>query len=147
MQTVNLYIKTSIKGPKRKAGAYQYLLNTETSKGPYEKMQMKTLSVSTEHQLTLSALLEALERINRPCKLHVYLEDIYVANGLTKWATKWAQNGWRNAKGKDVADADKWQQVLELLAEHELTVHIKEAHSYKEWMRWQLEKKEDDENV
>ena len=35
----------------------------------------------------------------------------YVFKGMTEWTTKWAKNGWLNAKGVPVANGDLFRQV------------------------------------
>lgn len=142
---VNLYIRVSIKGPKRTSGAYQYLLNAETSKGPQPRGAMKTVEEdTTAHHLTLLALEEALGRMKRPSELHIYLEDPYVFNVFHRgWLEEWQQNGWKNARNKPVTDVDLWKRIVKLLEEHLYDFHVGEEHEYTEWMNWMMEKKED----
>lgn len=35
----------------------------------------------------------------------------YVFKGMTEWTTKWAKNGWLNAKGLPVANRELFQEV------------------------------------
>lgn len=142
---VNLYIKVSLKGPKRKSGAYQYLLNTETSKGPHEVTELKGVEEeTTAHHLTLLALEEALGRMKKPSELHIYLEDPYVCNVFRRgWIEEWKQNGWVNARNKPVVDAELWQSIVNLLDEHLYDFHVGEEHEYTEWMQWMMDRKED----
>lgn len=142
---VNLYIKVSLKGPKRKSGAYQYLLNAETSKGPYEVTDLKVVEEeTTAHHLTLLALEAALGRMKKPSELHIYLEDSYVCNVFRRgWIEEWQQNGWKNARNKPVVDAELWQNIVKLLDEHLYDFHVGEEHEYTEWMQWMMDRKED----
>ena len=136
---VNLYIDTSIKGPKRKDGAYLYLLHAQLSAGPYERKGQGKVPSATEHHLTLRALTEALRRFSKPCRLHIYLEDSYVCNALANgWPEEWRYHGWMTARGKTVADAIFWNDVIRLLESHEYTLHLQEKHEYSEWMRWTI---------
>ena len=55
------------------------------------------------------------------------------------WARQWQKNGWRNAKGKAVKNADLWQKVLEQLDTH-LYTFTDEPHTYSQWMIDELER-------
>ena len=49
----------------------------------------------------------------------------YVAKGITEWMPKWKAQGWQRKEGgqfKPVMNADLWQRLDELLAQHE--VHV-----------------------
>ena len=142
---VNLYIKVSLKGPKRKSGAYQYLLNAETSKGPHEVTELRVVEEETTvHHLTLLAFNAALGRMKKPSELHIYLEDSYVRNVFERgWLEEWKKNGWLNARNKPVVDAELWQSIVNLLDEHLYDFHVGEEHEYTEWMQWMMERKED----
>ena len=140
---VNLYIKVSLKGPKRKSGAYQYLLNAETSKGPQPRGAKKNIEETTAHHLTFLALEEALGRMRKPSEIHIYLDEPYVCNVFRRgWIEEWKQNGWVNARNKPVVDAELWRNIAKLLDEHLYDFHVGEEHEYTEWMNWKMEKED-----
>lgn len=141
MQTVNLYIDTSIKGPRRRAGCYIYLLEMKTSKGPATVNKLVCMEETTENHMTLTAMEEALKRIHKPCALHIYLECSYVAAAIQKgWLKEWQYNGFVTKRGRAVSDEEKWRRIQSLLNVHDFSIHEKEAHSYREWMERELKK-------
>lgn len=143
MQTVDIYIDTSIKGPKRREGSFLYIVAMNTSAGTADLGNMDTIPDTTENHLTLSALEAALKRITKACRLIIHLECAYVAGALqNKWYEQWRQQGWMTAKGKSVCDVEKWQSIQYLLNAHEFEVRLKEPHTYREWMQRTLKEKE-----
>ena len=55
--------------------------------------------------------LKALKRTDIP--VVVYSDSAYVCNCIkNRWYVNWMKNGWRNAKGKEVANQDLWKELL-----------------------------------
>ncbi|MBQ7925923.1 MAG: hypothetical protein IJ335_06465 [Lachnospiraceae bacterium] len=145
MRTVEIYIDTGIKGPKPRDGLYMYIIATQTNRGSADAGNSEYLENTTEHKATLMALEAALKRLNQPCQLEIYMEDSYVAAVLQNgWAEGWKNNGWRNAKNELVEDAEKWRSIQSLLNGHEVQVHVKKHHSYREWMARTIREKEEE---
>ncbi|MBR5273787.1 MAG: hypothetical protein IKU33_00920 [Bacteroidales bacterium] len=141
MEEVNLYVIGNLKGPRRQAGAGMYLLEAKTPKGAITREKIIKLEDTTENQLTLVMMDEALGRINRSVRLTIWLECLYVAGALReKWPEAWEKAGWTNSKGKPVHDAEKWQSVLGKIRLHETSVRSGEPHEYLNWMKRELEK-------
>lgn len=131
---VNLYLVSSLKGPKRRSGAYGYVLERKTSKGTATLTNVKAVEDSTEHQSLLIAMLEAAKRLNEPCDLTIYTDDGYIDSAITTWIPQWQQSEWMNKKGTPVADADKWQQFYSITSGHRIEVILKETHEYHDWL-------------
>ena len=99
MEEVNLYLATDLKGPRRAAGKGMYLLECVTSKGTQTRNGTVRMEDATENQLTVSALEEALKRINRPVSLTIWTDCQYAGGAiLNKWPEKWEREDWKNAK-------------------------------------------------
>ena len=139
MQTVDIYIDTSIKGPKRRNGSYMYIIAFTTAAGTADTGIKVDLEDTTENQATVYALEAALKRLKKPCKITFYLECPHVYAVLQKrWYSDWKENNWMTKKGKPVSDMEKWRNIEYLLNKHEFEVRIKAAHSYREWMQRSL---------
>lgn len=142
MEQVNIYLYTTIKGPKKHSGVFVCILETETQRGPATLTTIKELEEATENQAELKALLTALKRVKKPCTLSIYTDSNYVAAGYEcNRVEKWKESGWINAKGKPVANKEEWQEVAELLNAHEFQFIVKQ-HSYYSWMKSEAEKKQ-----
>ena len=62
--------------------------------------------------------------------IQVFTDSEYVCNGFNKgWLKGWLRNGWRNSKGKAVANQDLWEELLALTDAPNVTfTHVK-GHS------------------
>lgn len=63
----------------------------------------------------LIALVEALDRFNRPAKIMVHIQDYWVAAMLEKNAETWQFNGWQNKKHEKVENWQYWQRAYNKL--------------------------------
>lgn len=107
MQDVNIYIAGTIHGPAKKAGGYLYILECFRGGQAVTLEKSVWMENATENQLALTALGEALGRINCPCSLRIYTDCQHIIHAMrNSWARQWQKNGWRNAKGKAIKNAD-----------------------------------------
>lgn len=142
MSRVNIYIYTTIKSPRKKQGAYTYILEVDTSKGAATRSATKLLEDVTAHQAELAALAAALKRICKSCELVIYMDSVYVSACIEKWLDKWEQDNWMNAKGRPVANVEEWKELACLLNEHSYQFVVGENHSYYEWLKAESERAE-----
>lgn len=140
MSQVNIYIYTTIRSPRKCNGAYTYVLETYTSKGPATCTKTEHLHAKTAHQSELCALAAAVKRLYKHCTITIYTDSGFLAAGAEKWMSRWRENGWKNAKGNTVANAEEWKDVACLLNEHEFTFIVGVNHTYYDWMKKEAEK-------
>ena len=140
MQDVNIYIETSFHGPARKDGEYLYLLECIRNGAPATREGRGAMERATENQLALTALAEALGRLNCPCELRIYTTCQHIINAMqNSWARQWQKNEWRNAKGTPVKNADLWEKNLQELDPHRY-LFTDEHHEYRQWMQSEFRK-------
>ena len=140
MPAVNIYITTGLKGPKEQDGAAVYVLETATSRGIYAREYFMPVHGMTANRAELMAAIEAIGRMKEPCELHIYMESPYVAAGCSgKWYERWQQNGWKNAKGKEIAYREEWEELSRLLQLHDCTFSTG-RHAYSDWMEWNIKR-------
>ena len=66
--------------------------------------------------MELTAVIEALLALKRPCMVTLYLDSEYVRKGITEWIHGWKARGWRTASKQAVKNADLWQKLDHLVA-------------------------------
>ena len=84
---------------------------------------------TTNNRMELTAAIAALEALKRPCTVDLYTDSQYLRSGITTWIATWKRNGWRTAERKPVKNVDLWQQLDQLLTQHEVHWHWVKGHS------------------
>ncbi|MDR1463945.1 MAG: ribonuclease HI [Oscillospiraceae bacterium] len=85
---------------------------------------------TTNNRMELCALIEGLRRLKEPCRVTVYTDSQYVANGINLgWAAGWKRNGWRKADKKPALNPELWDALLEELARHECKIIWVRGHA------------------
>ena len=84
---------------------------------------------TTNNRMELTAAIEALEGLSRPCKVRLHTDSTYVKDGITSWIHNWKRNGWRTAAKKPVKNADLWRRLDEAIGRHEITWHWVKGHA------------------
>jgi len=75
---------------------------------------------TTNNRMELTAAIEALKKLKRPCKVTLYTDSTYVKNGIESWIHNWKKNGWKTAAKKPVLNAELWRELEEVAAKHEV---------------------------
>ncbi len=88
--------------------------------GTTEKELSGGEALTTNNRMELTAAVEALNALKRPCQVTLSTDSRYVMDGLTKWIKGWQRNGWRTADKKPVKNADLWQALLAAVAPHRI---------------------------
>lgn len=97
--------------------------------GRHEKEIYGGVVNTTNNRMELLAVIEALSLLTAPCEVHLYTDSQYVQKGMTEWISGWKQRGWRTAAKKPVKNADLWQQLDALCAQHQLRWHWVRGHA------------------
>lgn len=73
---------------------------------------------TTNNRMELTAVIEALRCLKRPCRIRIVTDSQYVQKGVEEWLEGWKRKHWKTAAGKPVANRDLWE-ILDLeLARH-----------------------------
>lgn len=75
---------------------------------------------TTNNRMELTAVIRALEALKRPVEARLHTDSQYVQKGISQWIHNWKRNGWRTADKKPVKNADLWQQLDKLVAQHRI---------------------------
>ena len=87
------------------------------------------LAETTNNQMELTAAIEALNALKRPCKIDLYTDSQYVRNGIQSWLFNWKKNGWRTADKKPVKNMELWQALDAAVQRHAITWHWVKGHA------------------
>ena len=139
MDKVDIYVCTDIKGIRKAAGRYIWLIEMKTPKGPVTLWDRKETEAVTGRIAELTALTEALSRITKPCEIMFHIANNNLVRTLqNQWIEGWKANDWLDCKGEPVKDAEKWKLYEEKVCKHEIVGISEEPHSYSSWMNSQL---------
>jgi ribonuclease HI len=89
---------------------------------------------TTNNEMEITAVLEALKILKEPCEVDVYSDSAYVVNTFEKgWIDNWVKSGWKTASKDPVKNVELWKELLELMKKHNVTFHKVKGHSDNEY--------------
>ena len=124
MQEVEIFTDGACKGNPGPGGwgvVLRYKGQTKTLKGAEAD--------TTNNRMELTAALEGLKSLKRPCKVSLTTDSEYVRKGITEWIHGWKQKGWRTASKQPVKNADLWQALDDAARQHDVQWHWVKGHS------------------
>ncbi len=86
-------------------------------------------AATTNNRMELTAVIEALQALKRPCKITLRSDSKYVLQGITEWMPNWKQRGWRTAAKKPVLNVDLWQTLDQLAGKHHIDWQWVKGHN------------------
>ena len=66
---------------------------------------------TTNNRMELTAAIEALNALTRPCDVVLTTDSVYVKDGITAWIDGWKRRGWKNSKKEPVKNEDLWKAL------------------------------------
>lgn len=75
---------------------------------------------TTNNRMELTAAIEALSALRRPCHVTLYTDSQYLRQGILQWLDNWKRNGWRTSAKKPVKNEDLWRQLDESASRHQV---------------------------
>lgn len=99
--------------------------------GPHSKELFGGELNTTNNRMELTAVIEALRALKRPCDVALYLDSEYVRKGITEWIHGWKAKGWKTAAKQPVKNAELWQELDHLVstAGHRIAWHWVKGHA------------------
>lgn len=83
---------------------------------------------TTNNRMELTAAIEALNALNRPCRIDFYTDSNYLKRGITEWMPRWQARNWRRKGGK-LANVDLWKALEQAIRQHAITWHWVKGHA------------------
>jgi len=116
MDNVTIYTDGACSGNPGKGGWGAVLIY-----GEIEKQISGASENTTNNQMELTAPIEALKLLKKPCNVKLYSDSAYLINGFTEgWIYNWQKNGWKTANKKDVKNKELWVQIYEFTLIHNI---------------------------
>ncbi|MDX1595198.1 MAG: ribonuclease HI [Gammaproteobacteria bacterium] len=97
--------------------------------GGHEKVLSGAEAMTTNNRMELTAAIEALRALRRPCTVELTTDSQYLRQGITAWIANWKRRGWKTADRKPVKNVDLWQALDAEAARHRVRWHWVRGHS------------------
>ena len=112
------------------AGGWGAILMSANNKKEFSGFDKET----TNNKMELTAVIEALKKLKKPCNVELYSDSAYVVNALTLgWLENWKNNGWKGADKKPVKNVELWKELDELLLLHNVNFNKVKGHADNEY--------------
>lgn len=85
---------------------------------------------TTNNRMEMTAVIEALKRLKRPCKVRLYTDSEYVKKGMTEWLPGWLKKNWMTSQKKPVLNRDLWEDILRLSRKHQIQWNWVKGHNH-----------------
>ncbi len=83
---------------------------------------------TTNNRMELTAAVQALQALNRPCQVEFHTDSEYLKRGITEWLSAWRRRHWKR-KGGALANVDLWQALEAAMSPHTIDWHWVRGHS------------------
>ncbi|HVR53554.1 ribonuclease HI [Pseudorhodoferax sp.] len=84
--------------------------------GTLEKELFGGELATTNNRMEMTAVIEALAALKKPCEVTLYLDSEYVRKGITEWVKGWKARGWVTSTKQPVKNVELWQKLDALVA-------------------------------
>jgi len=84
---------------------------------------------TTNNIMEITAVIEALKSLTRPCAIILTTDSNYVKNGITQWIHNWKKKGWKTANKKPVKNKECWLQLDVEIQRHQIEWKWVKGHS------------------
>ncbi len=97
--------------------------------GDHEREIWGGEAATTNNRMELTAAIEALIALKRPCHVELHTDSQYVKNGITQWLSLWKARGWRTMTKGAVKNEDLWRRLDEARLRHEVDWRWVKGHA------------------
>jgi len=114
LPTVTIYTDGACE-PNPGPGGWAALLQCDG----HEKVLTGGEESTTNNRMELTAALQALEALKRPCHVLLFTDSEYLKRGITEWLPGWRRRNWKRKEGA-LANADLWQALDAVIQRHRI---------------------------
>ena len=92
---------------------------TDEKNKVHRKELHETRQATSKQSNALEAMIAALKVLKTPCMVSIYSDEDYITAAFQNgWINDWANHEWKNKKGREIRNAEQWQQAWELIKPH-----------------------------
>ena len=125
MKTVTIYTDGACSGNPGPGGWGAILMY-----GPHKRELSGGEASTTNNRMELTAVISALALLKEPCAVELWSDSKYVIDALDKgWAKSWRAKGWVKSDRKPALNPDLWEQLLQELGRHQVSLHWVKGHA------------------
>lgn len=125
MQQVDIFLIISSRSPgKMRRAWYKYIMVC----GKHRIEEKEEVQEVSGHRLILMCAVAALKRMRLPSLITIHTDSHYLADNRL---SDWEKAGWKRADGKNLRNADLWQQLADLLRPHAVRFRVEDMGLYK----------------
>jgi ribonuclease HI len=84
---------------------------------------------TTNNRMELTAAIEALKALKRPCQVHLHTDSQYLRKGITQWIAAWKCRGWKTSGKKPIKNQDLWWELDSAIQQHKIQWHWVRGHA------------------
>ena len=85
---------------------------------------------TTNNRMELTAVIEALKKLNQKCDVTIHTDSKYVADAfLQGWIWNWMKKGWKKSDGKPVLNPELWKILISEINKHEYKIVWVKGHA------------------
>lgn len=85
---------------------------------------------TTNNRMEMTAIIQALSALKRPCDVILTSDSKYVIDAIEKgWVKKWKSNNWMRNKKDPALNVDLWEKILALLDIHKVNFVWVKGHA------------------
>ena len=84
---------------------------------------------TTNNRMELTAAIEALLALKRPCRVELHTDSQYVRGGISEWLPLWKARGWRTLSKGAVKNEDLWRRLDDARLRHEVDWRWVKGHN------------------
>ena len=88
--------------------------------GVREKLLSGGSRDTTNNRMELTAAIEALEALRRPCRVRLSTDSTYLKNGITQWISAWKRRDWKTTDRTPVKNVDLWRRLERAASRHDV---------------------------
>jgi len=126
---VSIYTDGACKGNPGK-GSWAAVLLFDGKEGQRIKEIFGTSEKTTNNQMELTAVIEALKCLKTKCRVTLYSDSAYIVNAFHQhWVDHWQRTGWKTKDKSPVKNRELWEVLVSLCSLHDVRFEKVAGHA------------------